>query len=278
MVFTRRFARMFLGGIWILDGLLQLKPQMFTSQFIKQVLLPNADGQPALISSSIKWIAAAATPHIVVLNVLFVLVQLAIGLAIVLEFRTRLTLIASFIWCALVWWTGEGFGSLFTGQALAITGAPGAVVLYTLVGIAAWPETRQAGMDPPLERTFAVRALSVLWLLAALMQIQPAYLSPDALSGAFMSPWAASIVKGHGTVATVVLSVVEAAIGIGIFFRPARNAAAWASIVLSILFWWTGQGFGQMQTPLGTDPNSGPLWVLLTLCAVPTLLNEWSAP
>jgi len=273
MVFTRRTGRMFLGGIWVLDGLLQLKPQMFSLQFLKQVVLPNEDGQPALIASSIKWIAAAATPHIVVLNVLFVLVQLAIGLAIVLEFRTRLALIASFIWCAIVWWTGEGFGGVFTGQALALTGAPGAVVLYTLVGIAVWPEGSSAAMNPPKERTFAVRALGVLWLLAALMQIQPAYLSPDALSGAFMSPWAASIVKGHGTVATIVLSVVEAAIGIGIFLRPARNAAAWASIVLSIFFWWTGQGFGQMQTPLGTDPNSGLLWVLLTLCAVPSLLN-----
>jgi len=277
MVFTRRTGRMFLGGIWILDGLLQLKPQMFTSQFIKQVLLPNADGQPAFIASSIKWIAAAATPHIVVLNVLFVLVQLAVGLAIVLEFRTRLVLIASFAWCALVWWTGEGFGGVFTGQALALTGAPGAVVLYTLVGIAVWPEARPAGIDPPGERTFAVRALGVLWLLAALMQIQPAYLSPNALSSAFMSPWAASIVKGHGTVVTIVLSVVEAAIGIGIFLRPARNVAAWASIILSIFFWWTGQGFGQMQTPLGTDPNSGPLWVLLTFCAVPTLLRGGDA-
>ena len=42
-----------------------------------------------------------------------------------------------------------------------------------------------------------------------------------------------------------------------------RAAAIWVGIVLSLIFWVIGQNVGSYYTGLATDPNSGPLLVLL---------------
>ncbi len=53
----------------------------------------------------------------------------------------------SFAWVLGIWVIGEGLGMLLTGNATALTGAPGSVLLYGLIGLMAWPR-------PP--RRFAV--------------------------------------------------------------------------------------------------------------------------
>ena len=54
----------------------------------------------------------------------------------------------SFFWAFGVWFFGEGLGQLFTGSASALTGAPGSVLLYGLIGLMAWPRSA-----PTEERT-----------------------------------------------------------------------------------------------------------------------------
>jgi hypothetical protein len=72
--------------------------------------------------------------------------------------------------------------------------------------------------------------------------------------------------------------MVQLVAGLGFLSRRLVRPAAWLTIALSILFWWVGQGFAEMMTPLGTDLNAGPLWVLLALCAVPSLLRRAPGP
>ena len=57
---------------------------------------------------------------------------------------------------------------------------------------------------------------------------------------------------------------MSAAIGVGVFtHRPAFFLAA--GVAVSVAFWVFGQAFGGVLTGQATDPNAGPLFVLLAL-------------
>jgi copper(I)-binding protein len=53
-----------------------------------------------------------------------------------------------------------------------------------------------------------------------------------------------------------------------------RLVAAWTGIVLSVLFWVFGQGLGNLGSGQSTDPNSGPLLVLLAVALIGTVRVE----
>lgn len=275
MLLTRRALQTILGIIWLLDGLLQLKPQMFTQAFISQVILPVAQSQPAWIAHSVTWAAHVISPHIGIYNVIFAGIQLLIGLGLIFNVKVKTTLVISFLWTIIVWWFGEGFGQLFTGQALLLTGAPGAVLLYGLIGWSIWPREdkyTQTGLVSVQGINVARWSLGVLWILGAVLQLQPAYLTPSGITGVIGSDWVAHLVGNHGALISIILAVIELGIGIGILINRQVRIFMWASVILALMFWWFGQSFGQMFTALGTDPNAGPLYVLLTLCACPWLL------
>jgi hypothetical protein len=44
-----------MGGLWVLDGLLQWQPAMFSRSFIERFLLPVAQGQPAWLHALLLW-------------------------------------------------------------------------------------------------------------------------------------------------------------------------------------------------------------------------------
>ncbi|MDQ0191507.1 hypothetical protein JI721_09420 [Alicyclobacillus cycloheptanicus] len=273
MIISRRTIQTVLGIIWFIDGLLQLKPQMFTKSFIEQVILPVAQGQPAWIGHSVTWAAHVIEPHIGVYNVIFAVIQLLIGLGLMFNVKVKTTLTISFIWTLIVWWFGEGFGQLLTGQALLLMGAPGAVLLYGLIGWSIWPDKDTDTQSGISRRGIKIArwSLGILWILGAILQLQPTYLTPKGIGGMFTADWMASLVGNNGVSVSIILAVIELAIGLGILINRRVGPFMWASIILSLFFWWVGQSFGQMFTALGTDPNAGPLFVLLTLTAFPTL-------
>jgi len=270
---SRRYLLIALGLLWLIDALLQMKPAMFTHAFIEQVILPNAQSQPVWIAGPIRWAAGLAGAHIAVWNGLFAAIQLAIGIALVVGFQVRIALFGSFIWSLIVWWAGEGLGGLLTGGAAVSNGAPGAILFYVLIGIALLPGKNAGSTLSRGEQGFARWSLAFLWIAGAGLQLQGGYLHGPAFSGSFSSGWAAGLIGSHEPFATVLFAIVELLIGIGTLVPRCGRAAAWIGIALSVLFWWVGQAFGEILTSLGTDPNSGPLWVLLTLCAFPSLLR-----
>ena len=177
-----------LGVFWFLDGVLQLKPHMFTTQFIKQVLLPTVQGQPLGIGHTITWAANVVAPHIGIYNVIFASVQLFLGIMLIFNWWVRGTLVVSWIWTAMVWWFSEGFGMLLTGQATFLTGAPGAVFLYGLIGIIVWPEDNGKNSTLSLsakKSELARYSLALLWIIGGLLQLQPIYLVQGGLNGVF---------------------------------------------------------------------------------------------
>lgn len=275
MIVSRRAIQVALGIIWFVDGLLQLKPQMFTKAFVEQVTLPTAQGQPEWIANSVTWASHLVEPHISFYNAIFAAIQLLIGLGLIFNVKIKTTLLISFVWTLIVWWFGEGFGQLLTGQMSLLMGAPGGVLLYGLIGWSIWPRDDNGDTSGTVSvrgKYIARRSLGLLWIVGGILQFQPTYLTPKGLGSMFTVAWMTSLVGNNGMIVSIILGVIELAIGLGILVNRRVRPFIWVSIILSLIFWWSGQSFGQMFTPLGTDPNAGPLFVLLTFCACPSLL------
>src|ERR1700742_3167381 len=134
-----------LGLLWLLDGGLQFQSFMYSHGF-PALLVSSAQGQPGWLHDSIFWAAKFANGDLAVWDTLFALTQVALGLGLL--YRPLLTPApaGSFAWVLIVWWFGEAFGILFMDMAHPLTGAPGGVFMYGLVGLLAWPNGRPGGL------------------------------------------------------------------------------------------------------------------------------------
>lgn len=186
---------------------------------------------------------------------------------------------------------------LFTGQGSILSGAPGAVLLYPLLGLAIWPSkqsdadmkdaTRKAGDDGLLSRHVLRWVLSGFWFFAALLQLQPYWWQSGQISQAI------GAMVGQGGLNTVLvdpvltllsnattdievplniaLIVVFLALGISLAVVKQEQVRPFliASIVVSVLFWYFSEAFGMILTGMATDFNSGLLLVVIALAVWP---------
>jgi hypothetical protein len=178
------------------------------------------------------------------------------------------------VWASVLWWFGEAFGMLFMNMANALTGAPGAAVLYLIVGVLVWPNDRPGGLVGVTGARMLWANLwilmGVLWLLAVNSTANATYdLIKAAPAG---TAWLATLqngfmsaTRGHGLIIAVVLALLSMTIGlaVGLSWRPRLFIAI--SIVLNLVYWVAGQGFGGILTGTATDPNAAPLFILLAV-------------
>jgi len=282
---ARRKLQLALGALWLLDGILQFQPSMFTKAF-PDMLAGTSAGNPAFVVSPVNWSAALITHHLVVLNAIFATIQVALGLGIAWRPTVRLALAASVLWSLAVWFLGEGLGGVLAGTASLTDGAPGAVIRYALLAVLLWPAKRPA-------RFIAARAVgekpalilwTVLWASMAFFALQPAYRTPSGFSDEIKEmaggqpAWVtwpvthlASLLAGQGLLAAILLAAAFAVTALGLWFAaPIARTALVLALVLAA-FLWLAQGLGGLFTGGSTDPNSGPLLVLLALA-------YWPAP
>jgi hypothetical protein len=295
---SQRTLQIVLGLFWILDAALQFQPYMFSKGFVDNFITANAAGQPTVIHWVITNVGHFLAPHIAVWNTLFALTQLVIGVGLLFPRTVRPALALSFPYVLGVWVFGEGLGMLLTGSATALTGAPGSVLLYGVIGIMAWPRRAAApAADAAEPRGIASAAAaqglggavtplavwSGFWFLAAILFVLPDNRTQTSISSAItgMAPgnpsWYAHFLTSTGnqfgstgTETAWALAVVALVIGLGplVTRRPGPFLAAGG--VLAALMWITGQGLlGGIFTGTGTDPNTAPLIVLLALVMVP---------
>jgi hypothetical protein len=279
----RRKLQLALGAIWLLDGILQFQPSMFTKAF-PEMLAGTSAGNPAFVASPVNWSAALVTHHLVVLNAIFAAIQVALGLGIAWRPTLRLALAASVLWSLAVWFLGEGLGGVLAGTASLADGAPGAVILYALLAVLLWP----AQEERP-SRCIAGRAVgektalalwTVLWASLAFFALQPGYRTPSGLSdeikelAAGQPGWVswpvthtASLLAGPGLLTAILLAAAFAVTAVGVWCPAARAAIVLALVLAAFL--WLAQGFGALFTGAATDPNSGPLLILLALAYWP---------
>jgi hypothetical protein len=297
---ARRLLQLALAGIWLLDAALQFQPFMFTKAF-GQMLAATASGNPGVIAGPITWDASLVESHTIALNAIFAVTQLLLAAGIVWRRTLRLALAASVAWSLGVWWFGEGLGGVLAGNANPVTGAPGAVLIYALLAVLLWPADRPArgaGNPAPFTAARAVgpntaRALwYVLWLGLANLALLPANRAPQALQNAIAGlesgepGWlaaierhAAALAGNHGVAISIALAIALALIAAAVYLpAPVTRAILIAAIVLAAAIWVVGEAFGGILAGGATDPNSGPLLILLALAYWPANLRLRQVP
>jgi hypothetical protein len=307
LVGTQRTLQIVLGLFWLLDASLQFQPFMFRSSFTTTYLLNNAQNQPDIIRWIITNVGNFVGPHVAVWNTFFALIQVAIGAGLLFRRTVRPALAVSFLWAFGVWFFGEGLGLLFTGSASALTGAPGSVFMYGLIGLMAWPRSRTIpGTEQPVGLASSAAGQGIggattpllvwagYWSLAAVLFLLPDNRTSTSVSSAisgmssgepgayshFLNSFGNQFGSG-GVWTTWLLAIASLIVGFGplLLRRPTPFLALGG--LLSAFFWVSGQGLGGIFTGSGTDPNTGPLIILLAFAMVPAALPDastWRSP
>ncbi|MGO9294225.1 MAG: hypothetical protein ACLP52_10180 [Streptosporangiaceae bacterium] len=299
----RRWLQAGLGVVWLLDAALQFQPFMFSRGFALGITEPAGMGSPAFVATPVMSYGTLIARHAVAFNAVFATVQLALAVGLLWRPTVRAALAASIVWALGVWWVGEGMGMIFSGSASPLTGAPGAALLYALIAVLAWPARPSAQEETtassavgrassavgrassavgrassadrsPLGRWSRLAWLA-LWGSGAYLLLQPASIAAGALRATIAGlvagepgPVAAmdravASALGSGIAVPVVIAVVFAIIAVGIFVPAATRPVLVLAVVTAAVIWVLGENFGGILTGQGTDPNTGPLLILL---------------
>jgi hypothetical protein len=282
----RRGLQICLGLAWLLDAALQFQPYMFGPSFPTQAILPASAGSPAAVASSVAWATHLMLAHIAAYNAAFATIQLLIAAGFFFRRTVRAALAASIVWALFVWWFGESLGGSLTG-ASPLAGLPGGVVLYAVIAVLLWPTARTPGDGPvspatcgPAGAAGARAAWLVLWGGFACYLLRPDNRSAGGIGQIFavtdaQPGWLTAIMNGlsrlagdRGLEISVVLAVLCALVALGILVPPAIRPTLVVAALLGLSF-WLAEGLGGIFTGQGTDPNTGPLLILLAACFWP---------
>ncbi|MDA8194421.1 MAG: hypothetical protein M0Z53_10540 [Thermaerobacter sp.] len=277
---SRRILWRGLGGLWLLDGLLQLQPKLFAPRWAPGVFFSAAMGQPQGLANIVTATGVFWGQHVVVVNLAVVILQIGIGLSLLLwpEQRIgRIGLVLSLLWGLAVWMIAEGLGGILSGTANLFDGGPGAAILYVIAGAMLlipdklWRNGLASGvLRKTIGLVFFVSALyqsaSPLWMGAGQRMLysqaatpQPSWLSdPIRTVGEFAASHAMML---NG-------SLVAAMFVTGFVWWWQWRSPWFDGLTVAWLLgiWWMGQDFG-MLGGTGTDPNSIPVLVLLMAAA-----------
>jgi hypothetical protein len=273
----RTLARRLFGSIWIADAVLEWLPG--TAASFAGLLRGAGQGAPLPLRALIHLGGALFLPHPLLWNDLLGAAELLIGLGIFLGRPLKAALTASLLLSAAIWIFGQGLGNpapLFSGQATDLNSMP----LYLIISLLLWPK--------PLLRAGSARILlAALWLTSAGLLWQPAVhngLRQLVLANASGQPGAlAALISWGGRqlplgpLGAGGLSLLLAALATLLLGNWAPRATLWFSAALCGLIWLFGQGLGGIPTGTATDPNSMPLYLLLTWMVLLPRAPELSA-
>ena len=274
----RRFLRIAFGALWVVDGLLQLQPNMPLGM-PGNVLQPSAAASPDWVRTLVGFASGTWSRHPAEAAAATVWIQLGIGLLLLVAPRGRWSRwagAASAGWGLVVWVFGEAFGGLFSPGLTVLFGAPGAVFLYVVAGgLIALPDRAWSGR----KLGEVVTGCAGLFLLTmAVLQAWPGRGfwqgrvgdQPGTLAGmvrgmadtpqphvlSTMVSWFASVDESHGWIVNLAAVILVAAVGLalvigGRLVRPAVIAFAG----FAVFDWIFIEDFG-VWGGTGTDPNS----------------------
>lgn len=296
----RRRLVVALGAIWVLDGLLQFQPTMYSrgaDSFAGTVLQYNTMGRPNPLTDLIHFAVTLTYGTALrqdIFNTLAALVQLAIGFGLLWRRTEKPALAATCLWALVPWVVGEALGQMvFPQTSMAITGAPGAALIYILLALALWPRRAPsdlAGSDGLaaaadaglLTRRGALGLWTAVWVGTALLELEHANWAPNALAAqlranadgepgflASLDRGTAHLVAGHGLEVALLMALVQAWVGVAVLRPLTRTAALKAGVIVSLVYWVIGQNLGGLLTGQATDPNLGPMLVLYALALWP---------
>jgi hypothetical protein len=144
-----------------------------------------------------------------------------------------------------------------------------------------------------IQRTFQL-LLATVWLLDAVLQIQPFMFTPG--SGGFSGmlrgvasgnpgwvshtiTWNSSIIDHHPVLTNTPFALVQFLIGFGIVWKRTCKPALALSIVWALGVWWFGEAAGQIfqggATPFGGGPGGVLFYALLAVLLWPSEHSEY---
>jgi hypothetical protein len=292
----RRWLQVSLGVIWVLDAALQYQPYMFGRGFVTDIIEPSGAGSPGVIASVVRDAGHVMLHNVVVFNAAFATIQLALGLGLLWRPAVRAALAGTVVWGLAVWLLGEGMGGILTGAASPLTGAPGAALLYVLLAVLVWPARHAhpagsvaagsvaagsvaagsvaagSGLGPRWSRW----AWLLLWVSSAYFLLQGQVRAPGVLRSAIgglaggepgwmasMDRTVASAVGLSGGAISIALAVVFVLIGFALYIPAATRPALLLAVISAAVIWVLAENLGEIFTGTGTDPNTGPLLILL---------------
>ncbi len=292
----QRTFQLVLAMVWLLDAVLQIQPFMFTPgpNGFSGMIGGLAAGNPGWIADMIRWNASVVDHNPVLTNTFFALIQFLIAFGIVWRRTCKVALGLSIVWAIGVWWFGEGLGGIFSGRATPFGGGPGGVLFYAVLAVVLWP---REGSDTPF---VAARALgergakmlwTVVWAILAVLCLVGSGRSPSALRGlvtamlsgqpgwlAHLDRFSATFLHNDGGAAAILLALLCSAAAISVHLPGIYTRTAIVLLVVAFSFIWVSvQNFGGILAGGATDPNSGPLVVLLALTYWP-ITHERRAP
>jgi cytochrome oxidase Cu insertion factor (SCO1/SenC/PrrC family)/preprotein translocase subunit SecG len=296
---ARRILRVSFGILWVVDGILQVQPQM-AAGLPSQVVQPAASSSPGWVQAVVNAGGTIWSFHPVQAAAAAVWIQVGIGLWMLASrdgWSSRLAGLSGAAWGLIVWVFGEAFGAIFAPGLSWLSGAPGAVTLYIVAGVLLVLPAR-AWTGHTLGRLL-LAGTGACWLGLALLQAWPGRgywqggddgtltsMIEDMAGLAQPAPQArmingvAAFTSAHGfevnlvAVATLALAGLGLIAGAGWPAGPARLRAALparprglrivipAATALCLIVWVLIQDLG-VPGGLGTDPNSMVPWVVL---------------
>jgi len=293
----QRTFQLILATVWLMDAVLQIQPFMFTrgSSGFSGMLHSTAAGNPSVVAHTITWNASIVYHQPVLTNTLFALVQFVIAFGIAFTRTLRPALGLSIVWSVGVWWFGEGAGGVFQGTATPFGGGPGAVLFYAVLAVLLWPSQ---GSDSPFvaARTVGVKNAKLIWLVVwgvlAILSLVGSGRQPKALHDLVAGQnvgqpgWLAHIDKvsesfflHHGTSAALLLAIACGLTAVSVYITPQfTQIMIVTAIVVFAVIWVAVQDFGGILAGGATDPNSGPLIILLALIYWPLTAGELPRP
>jgi hypothetical protein len=285
-IVTRRRLEIALGCLWLLDGLLQFQPYMFTRSFFQDILGMANMGLPGVVGD---WDYRAANilgSHFVLWNAAFATLQVLLGIGLLRRSSARAALAISIPWSLAVWVLGEGFGAMFMPGTGLLTGAPGAALLYALLALLLWPRHDDVGGSVADHGLLGPRVAGIswaaVWIGSALLELEAVNHAPSVPAAqltntgqgepsfiASINHWFGSVVGGQGLLFAIAVGTTGLLVGAGIFVPKTRRLAIGLGLVAAVYFGTAGQDLGGILTGHGTDPGTGPPLVLLALALWP---------
>ncbi len=269
----RKFLRIALGTMWILDAILQVQPEM-NNLFAQYNLIPMLSmGYPVtpVIELSVRvW---NINPPLIDLGA--AVVQLYIGVLYLVLKRGRLFYFVqamAMAWSVIIWIFGEGFGGLFTLGSTILTGLPGSVLLY-LLGAVILVMTANGNGRNKAERT--IRYSTMLVMLVGLgFQFYPPngfwtslpviqFPSPFGFLG-FAVTTESRIADLSYLFNTLFVLIILVALFLWLF----RSIfASIVTFVFAVFTWIVYQGLG-IVAQFSTDSNTGLILAILMIAYI----------
>jgi hypothetical protein len=281
---ARRGVQFGLAAIWLLDASLQAQPFMFGKGLATQIIAPAGVGSPGFVTAPMALAVRIILHAPVWWNALFAGIELIIGLGLLWRRTARIALAGSIVWGLAVWWLGEGLGGMLSGIKSPVTGAPGAALLYVLISLLAWPPrsgplpARSVASGGLLGQDWARAAWLAVWGGGAYLLLLPSNRAAGALSdqvtdAASGEPHWLTAADRHASVLLgtrvtspeLILAAVFAVIAVGIFIPAMSAPVVVLAVITSAAIWLFGEALGGMFTGQVTDPNTGPLLMLLAI-------------